>query len=588
MKITKGKKQDEKEKKGKLPEPPIPVRIQVEPRKAGTVFLEVNAPPKKAGSKVQVEVKQAKSQPSKLPVSKPDSTVKVEVKPKKEGRRPETPSVKITKPAKSVEISTSGEKKPAPSVTVSIFNQAPAEKKPKKEMPSAKKAKLKAPARKLKPKPAKEKPKEILGSTLTRPEMYRKASSVTLSSSRGAVTEDDMKIIRDFMSRTGYLDNRIAEVNIRLSKIARVADIFTDKVNSTQKEVGDLKMKVASLKEERLDKDVSELRERADEMESIVEKISDKLRESKEESEKTISSETKKVKSIREDISILQSGVKELRGTLASLNTELTKLGDFKAFVQDRAKETDKEAAPDAIKNVTDRFDSLDSRMANMADKLMKVGRDMEKLTDYFMDGIKHMESRIMTMENEKSAESRFSVQAAETQVFAPTTYRSHLKHPELKATQTAQPMQRSETYELPEDEDMDIDDDYDIPRRPFYLSGPGVAMPQPPPTPPAGIPAAVAVKPSGYGQKVSSDTFQEKIPSAPAPDRGNMFTRLRESTVVRRPIEQIDPDMDVIMEHIRESIQLHQSREKITRDLMNAGFDQSLINQAFMRYRVG
>jgi prefoldin subunit 5 len=657
MKLTKGKKQDEKDKKANkkeggrkmegdksrlratsafgqrpLPEPPIPVRIQVEPRKAGAVSLEVNVPPRKtvkgrrlkaeggteegrrpltpsgkesakdAGVKVKIKPikeKKAARRPKadtfkpKPPIPKSDSSVKAEAKTKTAA-----PSVKEAKPAKSAEISASGEKKPAPSVAISIFNQAPAKAGRKKKSAKRKPAPKKPPSGR----------KETFGSNLQRPEMYRKASSVNfISPSSGKLSEDDMKIIKDFLSRTGFLGNKIAEVNVRFNKIARVADIFTDKVNSMQKEVENLKMRVASLKEERLGRDVSELKERTDEMESILEKLSDKLREAKEESEKTISSESKKVKSIREDMAVLQSGVKELRGTLASLNTELTKLGDFKAFVQDKAKEPQKEAAPDAIKNMTDRFDSLDSRMANMSDKLMKLGGDMQKLTDYFMDGMKHMESRIMNIEREKDAEKRFSAPAPEPRTFVPTTYRSHLKHPVGQAPQAqqpqgttiialqqnqAQPARRPEAYEAPEEDDdmdLDMDDDYDMPRRP--ISGPGVAMPQPPDS----------------GKKVSVDTFRQataplppgsargkasgkQMPPAPIPDRasGSMFTRLRESTVVRRPIEQIDPDMDIIMEHIRDSTRLHESREKITRDLMNAGFDQSLISQAFMRYRVG
>ena len=103
MKLTKGKKQDEKEKNKKkegaqkregdksrlqaisafgqrqLAEPPVPIRIQVEPRKASAVSLEVNVPPRK--------------------------TVK--------GRRQETPSGKRParpKPAKAAKKSRKGKK----------------------------------------------------------------------------------------------------------------------------------------------------------------------------------------------------------------------------------------------------------------------------------------------------------------------------------------------------------------------------------------------------------------------------------------------------------------------------------------------
>jgi predicted nucleic acid-binding Zn-ribbon protein len=491
---------------------------------------------------------------------------KVEVKPAA-AKAPSKPRP-AGKPSKSIEISASGEKKSAPSVTVSIFNPAPAKSGTVKKKPAGRKAAPKG------AKAGSEKPPVI-----TKPlriERYQKPSSISISSSLpAAVTEADMKIIRDFIARAGYLDNQVAEVNAKLSRIVRVTDIFTEKVNSSQKDVGELKMKLASLKEVKIERDVSELKERTDEIESILEKISDKLRESNEEYEKAAASEAKKVKSINEDISGLKAGMKDMRERAASLNTELTKLGDFKAFVQDKAKEPQREAVPDAIKNMTDRFDSFDSRIARMTDKVMKLGRDMEKLTDYFMEGIKHMESRIMAMEKDRE----LSMTKLPENEFIPTTYRSHLKHetpetsisPVPEMPEAEAPDTEAETYD-----DSDLDEDYEMPRRRYIPIGPAVPMPLPPPAPlpPPGQPD------SGKKQALSP-------PPAPMPER-NMFTRLREGTIVRRPIQQIDPDMDVVLEHIRESIQKRESREKITRDLLNAGFDQDLISKAFMQARIG
>jgi SOS response regulatory protein OraA/RecX len=69
------------------------------------------------------------------------------------------------------------------------------------------------------------------------------------------------------------------------------------------------------------------------------------------------------------------------------------------------------------------------------------------------------------------------------------------------------------------------------------------------------------------------------------------MFTKLREGTVERRPLRQMDPDtqdIEIITEHIWESIRRRESREKITRDLMNTGFEKEIIDKAFMQARVG
>ncbi|MCJ7816295.1 MAG: hypothetical protein MUP55_00410, partial [Candidatus Aenigmarchaeota archaeon] len=565
MKLTKGKKQEEKEKKklpeppkppGKIPEPPTPVRIQVEPRKASTVSVEV-----KSETKPKVSIRK-----------KPDSGMKVEFRGKamKDRRRPQTPStasrlqsivppsksrsvpapIAKPKPVKSVEIS--AEKRP--SVTVSIFDSAArAPARPKKDAgKKAKPSKTRKPSIFKRQKIEMETDKIPLISKPSRIKAYEKPSSVSISDSSGTVTEGDLKFIRDFIARSGYLDNQVAEVRIGLSKIAKLVDMFTDTINSAQKDVGELKMKMASLKEWKIEKDVSEVKERTDEIETILEKMSDKFREYKEESEKSAASESKKMRSVAEDISGLKGGVKELRERMFSLNTELTKLGDFKAFVQAKAQEPQKEAAPDIIKNMSDRLDTTDSRIAGVNDRIVRMSDDLQKLTSYFMEGIKHVESRIRVMESEKDAQNRISFQESGPEPepkFTPSTYRSHLKR------------------ESDMDPELD-EEDYEKPERRFIPRGSRIAMPLPPPAAPG--PAPDFGRGANEREKASRDAFQRQsppvtnrfpaelpfnqIPSpytnlppvsspppAPAPERGNMFTKLRESTVIRRPIPQED-----------------------------------------------
>jgi predicted nucleic acid-binding Zn-ribbon protein len=558
MKLTKGKKQEEKEKKklpeppkppAKIPEPPGPVRIQVEPRKASTVSVEV----------------------------------KSETKPKNANVRKKPASSTQSKPVKSVEIST--EKRP--SVTVSIFDSAAPAKPKKGAGKKAKPRKTRKPSLFKREKIEMETDKIPLISKPSRIKAYEKPSSVRISDSSGTVTEGDLKFIRDFIAKSGYLYNQVAEVRIGLSKIAKFVDMFTEKVNSTQKDVGELKMKMASLKEWKIEKDVSELKERTDEIEAVLEKMSDKFREYKAESEKSGLSESKRMRSVSEEISGLKAGVKELRERMLSLNTELTKLGDFKAFVQAKAKEPQKEAAPDAIKNITDRFDTFDSRITGVNDRIVRMSEDLQKLTSYFMEGIKHLESRIKALETEKEVEGLTSRIPEPEPKFTATTYRSHLKR------------------EPEPEEEMDLDEeDYEKPERRFIPRGSRVAMPLPPPAVPMSAPdfgrgsegrteerrrqqAPPAEPPFNQPSPYANLPPVSSPPPAPAPERGNMFTKLRESTVIRRPIPQEDPDMDILLEHIRESIQKQESREKITRDLLNTGFDQDIINKAFLRYRV-
>jgi len=624
MKLTKGKKEDSGKKPAsptsndkkkppeppkppaKVPQPPIPVRIQVEPGKASTVSLEVKADSgkkaeqKKEGDKSRLQSRIAFSQRAKpkpsprkkpAPTRKPKPVKSVEISVPKERRRQEPPSAKNQ-----------------PGVTVSIFNSAAPAKSRK-----AKTRKTRKPSLPKRQKIEMEAERVPLISKPSRIKAYEKPSSVSISDSSGTVTEADLKFIRDFIARSGYLDNQVAEVRIGLSKITKMVDMFTDKVNSSQKDVGELKMKMASLKEWKTEKDVSEMKERVDEIEAVLEKMSDKFREYKEESEKSSSSEAKRMRSFNEEISGLKAGVKELREKMTSINTDLTKLSDFKAFVQAKAQEPQKEAAPDVIKNMSDRLDIFDSRIAATTERVVKISEDIQKLTSYFMEGIKHLESRLRGLESEKKVES-FAVSIPEPEPkFTPTTYRSHLK-------------------QEPE-EDMDLDEEENLEgRRPgrlqsgserlerrFIPRGASVAMPLPPPAAPGTAPdfgrgmerekedafhpqsppvmnrrpAELPFNkiPSPYTGPPPAPIPKRKVAEPPSvlnPERGNMFTKLRESTVIRRPLPQEDPDMDIILEHIRESLQKQESREKITRDLLNAGFEQDLISRAFMRHRVG
>ncbi|MCX6814875.1 MAG: hypothetical protein NTY20_04480 [Candidatus Aenigmarchaeota archaeon] len=563
MKLIKGKKSaDEKDKKQpakpakqeKIPEPPAPVRIQIEPRKASNISLEVAKD--KSGKKA----------------AKPSVTVSI-FDSAAPSRSPKAP--KKQKPVES--------KKPA----APVKKEAALIPKPKPVEKKEKPAKLPIPISDSKlqaePQDIKKLRERIdffdksfgvmvreVNNLKTRipdlPDRKQIDQLKKIAEKReepARVSDSEIKSIRQFTAKSDYLDNQIAGLKVNLNNRLETLDTFTQRVNSIQKDLGDIKIKLASSKELKADKEISELKERMDEMESLLAKFSDRFREYKPG--KPMAPDTKEMKTVIDKISGMEGEMKTMKEKILSMNNQIAGLGESKPQPQGA------DFSPDLAKNISDRLDTFDSRITGITDKLMKLGEDMQKLTSYFMEGIKHIEARINVMEKEKEAQSRLSAPESGSE-FVPTTYRSHLKRE-------------------PEEEVDTEEDDYERPRRFLAPAGPKVAMPQPPPKPPSVQPAMPG--PSfgrDYSQSpVTGPTFgRNEPPPAPVPDRGNMFTKLRESTVIRRPIPQEDPDMDILMEHISESRQKQESREKIQRDLLNAGFEQDLINKAFMRFRVG
>jgi hypothetical protein len=255
---------------------------------------------------------------------------------------------------------------------------------------------------------------------------------------------------------------------------------------------------------------VAELRERVDEIEAILEKMSERLKESGPGAQESGESGGR--------ISDMEDVMKVMKDRILSMGSRISELEQKSQAQEPQAPESG---------DVGGRLDTFDSRIAGVTDKLTRLSEDMQKLTSYFMDGMKHVESRIMEMESEKASQPQ-----KEENKLTPSSFRSRIKR------------------------EFGRQDDY-------------------PPRSPEQEPETQAPRP----------------PPAPLPDRGNVFTRLREGTVVRRPMPSRDPerhDLEVLMEHIRESARKRESREKIRRDLLNAGFDPNLIAKAFMMLRAG
>jgi chromosome segregation ATPase len=421
----------------------------------------------------------------------------------------------------------------------------------------------------------------------------------------------DPKAMKEFLNRSVSLERDIGTLKVRFDKMLNVMDMFTERLNAAQKDILALKQarpaakgpvqampqelagKIADAEkglkdiqglkervgdiEEALERTVSperkpgemnELRGRIEEIEDILEKVTERLKSASPGKIPQPPVDAREMRTIMERIMKLEAAMKAGTASQAPIPPELkdarqltdrlerieTTIKDMRerlaAVDDDIAKFAEKQPQPpqepdqNALRPANERLDSLDSRIAGISDKLMQVSGDCQKLSDYLMEGMKHMEEKIRGMENLVKAEDKMisSLGSKQVEVFRPTTYRSHLRQP-----------------------------------HPDYYSPPSQAQRQPRPSPIQ--PAPFQALPPGI------------LPPPPAPPRGNVFTKLRDGTVIRRPYARPEPDSDdveIIMEHILESMRRRESRDKITRDLMNAGYDLEIIDKAFMQARVG
>jgi hypothetical protein len=296
------------------------------------------------------------------------------------------------------------------------------------------------------------------------------------------LTEAETKTLRMLAARPDYFDSQSAALTKKVDDLMSVVDMFTDKVNTLQKNF----IEVKTGQSPRQDTESARLGQRVTDIEELLENMAAKPKTSDE------------MKIAMDKISRLEKGMRAMAP------------GDAK---------------PDA--SLAQKVDYLETSMKGIHDKLTQLSGDMDKLLDYFMQSMKRME-------------------------------------------------------------------------RP---------MPQPRPVP-VSIPAP---RPQP----------QVQLPPPPEPDRENtIFTKLRDSTVQRRPYPEPrydsqaqrmpsaprlpaygppeepemgqvpegsmeSEDMEILQEHITESMRRREPREKIMRDLVNAGYEEDQIARAFTAARM-
>ncbi len=340
----------------------------------------------------------------------------------------------------------------------------------------------------------------------------------------GPLSDSDVKIIKNFVSRSGDFEKSAAGVNVKLDKLERVLEIFAERMGTIKKELADMKIRQAT---SRPGKDSAGLEERMAEMEA-------KLSERKGEKP---GAGTREIKAVIERIAGLEKSLETMR-TFRAAATSL----------------------PEASKGVTERMDSVDARITGISDKLMQLSGDAQKLTEYFMQGMRYTESRMRVIEHDMGMQNTMDMMPRPRP--KPATYSPRPKSPE------------------PIGIARDLDEDVDLmllPRagQPRQELQPAPA-PRPYPDPSAQLALPLPPLPPVRGGE---------------PPESTIFTKLRESTVVRKPLPRMDPDthdVEIIVEQIGESMHRGDTREKIERDLLTAGFDAELIGRAFMQARVG
>jgi predicted nucleic acid-binding Zn-ribbon protein len=363
--------------------------------------------------------------------------------------------------------------------------------------------------------------------------------------SKGSELKGDAKAL---MAKIASLENSRKETQEIMKK-------FNEKITSLQKGLAEAGK---SSRPEAKPGEIAELKASIEEMEDILEKITQKMKSAPAPvpSAPPVPPELRDVRPLMDRVSRMESAIKDMRERLASMDEDIAKAAGQNS--QARPEPQIQQEPPADITPLKERLDSLDMRITGINDKLMQLSGDAQKLSDYFMEGMKHLEEKLQATRKMVSAENRMlsSADSMPVTLFRPTTYRSHLRQP------------------VPEPApDNDIPDDYEtIPRQ-------ALPMPMPPPRP-----AQVAQIP----EESLPAPFPGNLPPPPSPDRGSMFTKLREGTVKRRPMDPDMQDIEIITEHIWESMRRRESREKITRDLINTGFEKELIDKAFMQARVG
>src|SRR4030042_1646172 len=116
----------------------------------------------------------------------------------------------------------------------------------------------------------------------------------------GPLSDSDVKIIKNFVSRSGDFEKSAAGVNVKLDKLERVLEIFAERMGTIKKELADMKIRQAT---SRPGKDSAGLEERMAEMEA-------KLSERKGEKP---GAGTREIKAVIERIAGLEKSLETMR-----------------------------------------------------------------------------------------------------------------------------------------------------------------------------------------------------------------------------------------------------------------------------------
>ncbi|MEM7815674.1 MAG: hypothetical protein QXN71_00975 [Candidatus Aenigmatarchaeota archaeon] len=353
----------------------------------------------------------------------------------------------------------------------------------------------------------------------------------------GSEDKQAKKRLMELVEKSESLEKQVIELRNRNEEIMQAVEIFTDKVNNLHKDFVELRTEKSSGKGysdaireiidrvSALEKQNSDFGKRFDEIEGVLEQMYDKIEGLKAAPEK----DKGEIKAIVEKISQLDDKVKSLGQQKDKPDTE--GIRQIASGFEQRVKELN-----DVITQLTDR---------------------VQKLSNYYMDGIKHLDMRLNSLER-RVYEERGKEILRESQKPA---FREKKVEPFQTKHEKPKPTPEEEMEKL-----------LPPPKREI------------PPAPRPG-PRYVAPEP---------ETFS---PPKPSYEKGNIFTKLRESTVQRKPYptyplpppapNEFD-DIEIIKEHILESLRRNESREKITRDLLNAGYEEEMIAKAFMNVMVG
>jgi hypothetical protein len=310
------------------------------------------------------------------------------------------------------------------------------------------------------------------------------------------LTENELRTVRQMLAKSSFSDNQNAGLQIKLDKIENAIDAFSDRFDSLQRDFTQIKIDKASHKPGQ----EPNLKEKIEKMEKSVENISQHLMDRQ-------APDARRIK-------IIATKLDEFEERISKIEAPAPVPGDA-----------------GGMKPLADRLDSLDSRITGMNDKIVQLSGDAQKLSSYFMDGIRHLEERIRGLERSRM-----------------------LPEPSPRPIRAA-PMPMMEA--------------------PKPVREPPAARPRPLPEP----------------EQEPGPAPMPKLPAAPVREvPSTLFTKLREGTIEKRPMLRVSPesdDMDILKEHIAESMNRGEDRQKIARDLFNAGYEQEAIEKAFMHARI-